>query len=281
MRTRRSTMRQIILVSLFLFAATVAAAQPAEPVPTPLPLTREQRMRAIQIRTEITRAYYDQFTALTLADYSTAYLVGPALLEDSASLVSPEAVIGHIPTILVFVSGDKLPPDNDESGRRFDAVIIHRSALAWLDTAWVQESYGNGMSITTIGMTFDEHRLVTGDRCNLPAGGDPIQNSPNREPGRSSVSSITSKYVLRTDGLSAEQVAQFIEADLQTCKSASDRLEGATLSGYVIHDLRSDDDLRLLRAVISNETKTADAFRGLGVIYEEISRQLAAEGLGN
>lgn len=108
-------------------------------------------------------AHVKNYESRQLTDYRVAYLVGELPEE---SFVSAKQMQGVYPNLLIAQQWEEVL--RLESEARLDGLIIHQSALPWVDTAWTQRAYAESKLITVLDMSFGQRAEVTGDYCSYP-----------------------------------------------------------------------------------------------------------------
>ncbi|MBK9123795.1 MAG: hypothetical protein IPM16_11840 [Chloroflexi bacterium] len=275
---------RIAVLCVLICAIALPAVAQDPPILSPQSkLTREQRERKLEIIREVRQAYFAQFRTRTAADYNLVYIVGPALLEDTASYVAVNILQDNIPNLVVVASGSDFERLAENDWTRFDSIVIHRSALEWLDAESIQRAYARGIAVTTLGMRFEEHAALTGDRCSLPATrGDPLLNDPRNPPKPGDLGVIVSWHRLRANSLLAAQLASLNRDVLSSCKDEQIELDGVRVgvsSASWLHEVRSAGDLEALVVLVTNGAVTLEAFQGRAELESEINLRLAQEGL--
>jgi len=181
--------------------------------------------------------YRSQREERTLANYRIVYL-GNVTTTYEGDLFSQENILANFPDISVLTSADEVAAwalDGEAN-----AIVIHPSALAWIDVKWVQEAYLHGASVGTIGLRYEQHAELTGDYCTLPAkSGDPSANNPNEVRSFNSTTMLISVWVLDDHLLTSEErersyATGLIECDLPDLER---EVEREIQSGYEIVSL--------------------------------------------
>jgi hypothetical protein len=183
-----------------------------------------------------------------------------------------------LPTLELITSMNGLEFAASPDRGQFDVAVIDVSALSWLDVDWLRAQYAAGMPVLTIGMTYNEHREVTGDQCNVPRGGKPIgrsqaldQNAPNFSV---IISSIDLRYKSR---FTPETWAGFVEAALRTCDDMN-VLTGYSAS-YATLDIFKVEDFQRFTVGLVGIAQSYEFRRNREILDHLISERLAAEGL--
>lgn len=183
-RTVLSSIAAFVFVAVLamILASALPSQSTAQGDPIPLPTaavapedhdaqdenTAPEYVAAIK---QMYRDYYRQFENRTLADYRIAYLISSeAALADS--WVSPERLTADAPTLEIAHSWDELLYLHTQES--LDEVIIHSSALGFVDTVWTQSAYRLGIVIIGVNTSFEEWRILTGDECSFKQEGRPF-----------------------------------------------------------------------------------------------------------
>jgi hypothetical protein len=214
--------------------------------------------------------YRAQFKDRTLSDYRIGYL-GSLTPSYEGELLSGDNIRANFPDVMIITSEEDRAIWVSEG--EANAIVIHPSALSWIDTKWVQDAYLHGMAVGTIGMTYEQHAELTGDNCTLPAkAGNPAANNPKAVRPFNSTTILFSVWVLDDHLLTPEERELSYATGLSECDLPElDREVGrGTHSGYNILDFDQEDGLEQLERGLIFYAGTRERFIGEMMFQDEL-----------
>lgn len=159
--------RRLMCLFAFLFMFTVssfsAIAQQATPIAEPgaVPNAPTLEPAAEATAQALEAAWIADYESRSIFDLRVAYLIGTnAAIEND--VMSAEAFNETLGAVIVH-TWDEFIAENDREA--FQIVLVHDSAYDQLDTEWTQYAYRNQVILVGIGMPFEHHVEMTGDRC--------------------------------------------------------------------------------------------------------------------
>ncbi len=155
----------VILISAFLLKmdGNSTFAQDIVPTPTSEPdIENEQRLRS----------YSQTLASQDISTYNIMYLIS----ENAASnpLIAEDQLIDSL-GVKIVRSWDEFLSLNAEQPAA--GVIIHASAIDWVDPAWTRDAYRNRrIPIVGINLYFDEMAALTGNNCLARGAVNPFED---------------------------------------------------------------------------------------------------------
>jgi hypothetical protein len=159
----RCLMCFIAFLFMFTVSSFFAIAQQATPIAEPGAVLNVPTIEpAIQATADaLEAAWIADYESRSIFDLRVAYLIGfDAMPEES---VMSETSFAETLGAVVVHTWDDLIVENDREA--FQIVLVHDSAYDQLDTEWTQYAYRNQVILVGIGMPFEHHVEMTGDRC--------------------------------------------------------------------------------------------------------------------
>ena len=213
--------------------------------------------------------YRSQREERTLADYQIVYL-GDLETTYEGNFFSGENIRAHFPDISVLTSADEFNAWSSDGEP--NAIVIHASALSWLNVEWVQASYLYGTAVGTIGMSYALHNHLTGDNCTFPVifEDSVVDNLSEVRPVNSSTMFI-SAWVLDDHLLTTNERELLYATGLSECRLPKLAREVAIglNSSYNIFDLDLNH-LEQFQAILVSYAGTRDDVIAEGVFADEI-----------
>jgi len=170
---RKILARIFAILALVLIINSVSFSQnPPLPLPNP-PNTENQNIPPLPI--DINKYFSEAYAALaqsrTPTDYRVAILISDELSQ-STTLLTPE-IMGTVFPQAIWIP-DLKTWDNARTDRDFDGLIIHASALSWLDSESVKQAYWHGTATIVLDMTFEARAKLLGDYVTFPIIDKPV-----------------------------------------------------------------------------------------------------------
>ncbi|MCU0499136.1 MAG: hypothetical protein MUF87_17420 [Anaerolineae bacterium] len=159
-------LKTVTLITLFIAGIAFFHLSPRHTADDLIPMPGNPTVSPPDINYQIAELYsahVKKYETRQLTDYRVAYLVGELPKE---SLISPEQMQGVYPNLLIAQQWEDVL--NLEQESRLDGLIIHQSALPWVDTAWTQRAYAEGKLFAVLDMSFGQRAEVIGDYCSYP-----------------------------------------------------------------------------------------------------------------
>ena len=237
----------IVLLALLASSMFAVIAQD-DPIPLPTAVGGEGNDGQIRgtpdpddPRVQSMLDFRSELATRTLADYRVVYVTDEAAIGSNPYL-TPEALAES--QIHFATNWDDVLALNDEAA--IQGLIIHQSALDFVDYEWVQQAYRDAVPVVGVNLFFPEMSELTGDLCQKAKGfenGNPIEGD----------FFIQYRYHVRNVENEAD-LDNIYHAELELCKDADVVYEVSTYSsggGYGINPLQSDHGFSMLQGYLT------------------------------
>lgn len=257
---KRKILRPIFMIfALVLIINTVSFSQnPPLPLPNP-PNTENQDIPLLPI--DINKYFSEAYAALaqsrTPADYRIAILLSDELSQ-TTTLLTPQ-IMGKVFPQTIWIH-DLKTWDNALTDKDFDGLIIHASALSWLDGESVKQAYWRGTPAIVLDMTFEARAKLLGDYVTFPIVDTTIDTqlwfgeSPGTHFAVDSfwVLSPASPATYEQDVMLAAQCE--LSRDREACQQIRTQTNtitltsghGGTTSGYGVYSITTPEDVIMM-----------------------------------
>jgi hypothetical protein len=234
---------------------------------------------------QMTKAEYSQHLFVTerLPLYEAAinesqrivYALDSSLVSDNL-LIAPKNLQGIFPQLLIVGSQAELSALHEQAP--IQGMIIHVSALTWIEMSWVQYHYLNGMPVLSIDMSFGQHAQITGDYCGYPvteqtAHGNAFTWDP-RYAGVMGHTTINSYWLFYPANPEQRQTyASYLAGE---CELRTGGVGGYLSAGNGASFIRTQEDLPLLIETIRTTAATIAVELALGPAEEQFEARWQA-----
>lgn len=215
-------------------------------------------------------------------DYQVVYLITENALAPDA-LISPENILAALPTIKVIHHWDDFRAFVDKTP--VDGLVIHGSAIEWIDPEWTQNAYAHGSPIITLDSNFYGWATATGNYCEYPLSrlddkANPFTYNPGYDPSKGHVL-LSGIWVMRIDDESKRLEAADVE--LRQCKDALDeKYTTIGISESISNDYIVDvEDFELLTRRISGSVVWVDMMQNWHIVEERQNAYVIEHNLIN
>lgn len=269
-----------IFLLLTLSGISISNAQigiPATPPPGSQALTNAEQIRLrSEVRHQVRQSFYQPFLEMTAEQFRIGYFVSEVANTAPAGFISSQRLLEIMPSLEIVTSMDALSGDRDATTPAFDAVLVDVSALDWLPSQALWDLYASGVTVRTVGMTFEQHQSTTGDFCTSPGHGDPANRS--QFISRSSTTTVIVTYFQIHDWQdhTLDQRATSLDYGLRQCKE--NRMTLGYSAGFWMVDIGSSKDVDSLAPSLLAAAQSYAIYRHRGELETLVAEQFRVSG---